>query len=232
MPAIGILGGMGPQASARLHTLLIQKAPQYINIESDTDFPEVVHISAPVPNFIHDTINLETTKQMLIARTSILEDAGCVINGIACNTAHLLLNDLRATTNVPFVSLPHLVASRINTMGHKRVGLLATPNTLSSTLFDDALSPSIVLLRPSVEVAASLDTMIFQQIKGVTTIENKKSLHKIVDTFIGDNNLDVVILGCTELPLIFDTAQDERVIDTLHVLADGLLEAYVKSVTR
>lgn len=232
MTAIGILGGMGPQASARLHTLLIQKAPHYINIESDTDFPEIVHISAPVPNFIHNKRNLKTTKQMLIIRTKLLEDAGCIINGIACNTAHLLLNDLRATTSVPFVSLPHLVAGTINRLGHKRVGLLATPNTLSSTLYDDALNKGVVLVRPSNEVVTSLDTMIFRQIKGVTTAEDKKLLQKIVSNFIKDNNLDVVILGCTELPLIFDKDQDERIIDTLQVLSDGLLAAYVISVTR
>jgi len=227
MTAIGILGGMGPQASARLHTLLIQKAPNYINIQSDTDFPEIVHISVPVPNFIHDTKNLEVTKQMLIVRTKILEEAGCTINGIACNTAHLLLDDLRSTTDVPFVSLPHLVSNKINEMGHKRVGLLATPNTLRSTLYDNALSKEVVLVRPDDEVAVFLDTIIFQQIKGLTTIEDKKLLREIVNHFIESNNLDVVILGCTELPLIFDNEQDHKVIDTLQVLAEGLLEAYV-----
>lgn len=228
MAAIGILGGMGPQASARLHALLVQKAPHYINIESDTDFPEIVHISAPVPNFIHDKTNLKTTKQMLIIRTKLLEDAGCVINGIACNTAHLLLDDLRVTTSVPFVSLPHLVADTIQRLNHKRVGLLATPNTLSSTLYDDALDKRVVLVRPNKETTVSLDAMIFRKIKGATTAEDKKLLQKIVSSFIKDNNLDVVILGCTELPLIFDEGQDERVIDTLQVLSDGLLEAYIK----
>lgn len=228
MTAIGILGGMGPQASARLHTLLIQEAPRYIHIESDTDFPEIIHISAPVPNFIRDKTNYETTKQILITRTKILEEAGCVINGIACNTAHLLLNDLRKTTSVPFVSLPHLVANKINKMGYKRVGLLATLNTLSSTLYDDALGEGVVLVRPNNEVIASLDTMIFTRIKGVISPEDKKLLHDIVKNFIKDDDLDIVILGCTELPLIFDDRHEERVIDTLQVLAEGLLEAYVE----
>lgn len=121
----------------------------------------------------------------------------------------------------------YLVANKINEMGHKRVGLLATPNTLRSTLYDDALSKGVVLVRPDNEVAVSLDAIIFQQIKGLTTIEDKKLLRGIVNYFIEDNNLDVVILGCTELPLIFDSEKDERVIDTLQVLAEGLLEAYV-----
>ena len=229
MPAIGILGGMGPQASARLHTFLIQKTPDYIRIESDTDFPEIVHISAPVPNFIHDKTNLKTTKQILIARTKILETAGCTINGIACNTAHLLLDDLQETTRVPFVSLPHLVAEQIEKLGHQRVGLLATPNTLSSTLYDDALAKGVVLVRPDQDVALVLDAMIFRQIKGLTTVNDKKSLQDIVERFTKSKNLDVVILGCTELPLIFDDDQNEGVIDTLQLLAEGLLTAFTQN---
>ena len=228
MTAIGILGGMGPQASARLHTILINDAPKHMRIESDTDFPEIVHISASVPNFIHDKTNLEITKQMLITRTQLLEGAGCVVNGIACNTAHLLFEDLQAATSVPFASLPHLVADRIKKNGHKRVGLLATPNTLSSTLYDDAMSADVELVRPNEIVATSLEAMIFRQITGLTTAQDKEDLHGMVDAFIKAEKLDVVILGCTELPLIFDDSENESIIDTIQVLAEGLLGAYVE----
>ena len=225
MTAIGILGGMGPQASARLHTLLIREAPRHMTIETDTDFPEIVHISVPVPNFIHDKTNLQKAKNILINRTQILETAGCTIIGIACNTAHLLLNDLQATTTVQFVSLPHLVADRIDTLGHKRVGLLATPNTLRSTMYDDAMGPNVSLIRPDAVTAEILEAMIFRTLKGVNTDEDSVDLREIVDRFIVEQELDAVILGCTELPLIFGDHKDERVIDTLEVLAEGLLKA-------
>ncbi|HSX17267.1 MAG TPA: amino acid racemase [Patescibacteria group bacterium] len=227
MAAIGILGGMGPQASAHLHALLIRDAPKHISITSETDFPEIVLLSVPVPNFISNKHNFSKTKQILIGKVSLLEQAGCIVNGIACNTAHLLLPDLQAATGVPFLSIPALVAAHISRAGFKRVGLLATPTTLDSTLYDETLDTSIVkLVRPSAAIATKLEKLIFKQLHGDIKPADQAALRRIAEKFIADRKLDAVILGCTELPLIFGESEDARVIDTLRVLSDGLLHAY------
>jgi len=139
MSAIGILGGMGPQASAKLYNLLIEGSKAYTPAAVDDDYPEIVIFSVPVPNFISDKQQLNTAKKMLIKRAKLLEKAGCSIAGIACNTAHILLPDIQAKTKVPFLSIPELVASKIKSAGFKRIGLLATPTTLASDLYDQAL---------------------------------------------------------------------------------------------
>src|SRR4051794_924820 len=110
MSAIGILGGMGPQASAKLYELLIEGTQKYTAAAVDEDYPEIVLISAPVPNFISNKNELQNAKQLLIERTKLLETAGCTINGLACNTAHILLPELQLVTKVPFLSIPKLVA--------------------------------------------------------------------------------------------------------------------------
>lgn len=228
MSAIGILGGMGPQASAHLQNLLVRDTPQHITVTSDTDFPEIVSLSIPVPNFIANKEHLEQAKQILIERTKLLGYAGCIVNGIACNTAHVLLPDLQAATSVPFVSIPVLVAAKVARAGFTRVGLLATPTTLSSTLYDEALGRSVTLLRPNAATAGQLEKLIFKQLRGLLTPEDSRSLHHIVDAFIADNQLDAVILGCTELPLVFGETEDARIIDTLQVLSEGLLNAFFR----
>lgn len=134
MSVIGILGGMGPQASAKLLSMLVEKS-----IKTTGNCPEIVLMNVPVPNFVSNKQNMSIAKTMLIKRTKILEKAGCTVIGIACNTAHLMLADLQSITSVPFVSLPNLVAEKINELGFKKVGLLASPNTLLSRLFDEAL---------------------------------------------------------------------------------------------
>jgi aspartate racemase len=139
MPAIGILGGMGPQASAKLYTLLIDGVKAYTPAAVDDDYPEIVIFSVPVPNFISNKNKLNEAKQMLIKRAQLLEKAGCVVNGIACNTAHILLPDIQIKTIVQFLSIPELVANKIKLAGYKRVGLLATPTTLESNIYDQAL---------------------------------------------------------------------------------------------
>lgn len=226
MAAIGILGGMGPQASAHLLNLLVRDAPKCMSIKDDSDFPEIILISVPVPNFIANTHNLDQAKQILIERTKQLERAGSIINGIACNTAHLMLPDLQASTSVPFVSIPQLVAAKLDTMNVHRVGLLATPNTLKSRLYDDILDTKFELIRPDQLEAEQIEWLILKQLQGQITDHNRSELQKLTDQFILRRDLDAVILGCTELPLILAKNNDERLIDTLAILSHGLLEKF------
>ena len=229
MAAIGILGGMGPQASGRLYELLIGGTKRYSPARVDSDYhPEIVLLNVPVPNFITDKKDLRIAKKMLIERTILLEQAGCIVNGIACNTAHILLPDLQAVTKVPFLSIPKLVAEKIKASGFERIGLLATPVTLSSTLFDDVLD-GVEVVRPGNRIVNKIETLIYKQLNSRIETKDRRALKQIVDEFKETRELDAVILGCTELPLIF-AKSDETVIDTLQLLADGLLESYFTQV--
>lgn len=223
MPAIGILGGMGPQASARLYELLIEGTKAYTPAAIDSDYPEIVLLNVPVPNFISNKNELQKAKQMLIERTILLEQADCIVNGIACNTAHILLPELQAVTKVPFLSVPELVAKKVKATGFERVGLLATPTTLSSNLFDEVIGAEIV--KPQKEIASRTETYIYKQLRGEISDADKKAFRKLVKDFKESENLDVVILGCTELPLVYEKI-DGSVIDTLQLLSDALLEKY------
>ncbi len=227
MSAIGILGGMGPQASVRLYELLIDGTKAYTSAAVDDDYPEIVLLNVPVPNFISNKNSLPEARQMLIERTKLLEQAGCTVNGIACNTAHILLPELQAVTKVPFLSIPKLVVVRVKTAGYKRVGLLATPTTLDSTLYDDALADLAEIVRPDIDFAKQLEQYIYKQLNNSLTSTERQDFKRNVAQFKGQQQLDAVILGCTELPLVYgDSQAEETVIDTLQLLADNLLRSY------
>lgn len=225
MPAIGILGGMGPQASCKLYELLIAKTARYTDAAVDDDYPEIVLLNVPVPNFISDRSKMPEAKQMLIERTKLLERAGCTINGIACNTVHILLPELQAVTSVPFVSIPSLVSELILAKGYQRVGLLATPTTLISTLYDDALN-GVEIVRPNRAFAEETEQLIYTQMRSDITSEERAGFRQKVAAFQADMKLDAVILGCTELPLVYGQPSSPNIIDTLEVLSDALLKAY------
>ncbi|MDQ5972342.1 MAG: aspartate racemase [Patescibacteria group bacterium] len=229
MSAIGILGGMGPQASAKLYELLIEGTKAYTPAAVDDDYPEIVLLNVPVPNFISNKNDLQKAKQMLIDSTKLLEKAGCTINGIACNTVHILLPELQAATKVPFLSIPNLVAQKIKAAGFERVGLLATPTTLQSTLYDDALEGIATVVRPNKELALYIEKTIYKQLDDSLTTKDKGLFIKEVDDFMASQQLDAVILGCTELPLVYGDFKNSRVIDTLQVLCDALLKRYFET---
>ena len=225
MAAIGILGGMGPQASARLYELLIEGTKNYTPAANDSDYPEIVLLNVPVPNFISNKNEIEKAKQMLINRSLLLEQAGSIVNGIACNTAHVLLPELQAVTKVPFLSIPKLVADRAKATGVERIGLLATPTTLSSTLYDEALKGIAIVVRPNVIISKQIEKYIYRQLRNKINSEDALAFQKLVKDFKRSEDLDAVILGCTELPLIYGNSSQD-VIDTLQLLCDGLLKSY------
>jgi len=229
MSAIGILGGMGPQASTRLYEMIIDGSKAYTPAAVDEDYPEIVLLNVPVPNFISNKDKLPEARQMLLQRTLLLEQAGCTINGIACNTVHILLPELQAVTKVPFLSIPKLVAERVKASGFERIGLLATPTTLSSTLYDDALSGIAAVFRPSTDVAEQTENYIYKQLNDSLKKSEKQDFRRIVDAFLKEQKLDAVILGCTELPLVYGSSDNPKIIDTLQILCDGLLEEYFQN---
>lgn len=222
MSAIGILGGMGPQASAQLYKLLIEGTKAYKPAAVDSDFPEIVIFSVPIPNFVSDKEQLEISKKMLLERTLLLEQAGCSVNGIGCNTAHILLNDLQAVTKVPFLAIPDLVEQKIKASKFRRVGLLATPSTLKSDLYPN-------LIRPDQTIGAEIEKLIYKQLNSNIMRKDEQDLKQIVQKFLVNESLDAVVLGCTELPLIYGEPEN-NVIDSLQLLADGLLEAYYEDM--
>lgn len=228
MSAIGILGGMGPQASTRLLRLLIEGTQKYTPAAFDDDYPEIILLNVPVPNFISNKNQLPNAKNILIERTKLLEIAGSTINGIACNTAHILLPELQAVTNVPFLSLPKLVAIRITANNYKRVGLLATPTTLHSTLYDEALDSIAKLIRPNTKLTKMVERYIYKQLNGTLSTTDQKDFRLQLADFKQTNNLDAIILGCTELPLVYGKTNDPSVLDTLQILSDSLLAYYYK----
>ena len=225
MSAIGIIGGMGPQASAHLLDLLVTKAPRHMVIESDSDFPEFVLLSEPVPNFVNSKENMDRAAQILKTKLPILENANCVVAGIACNTAHQFLSVLQTATTVEFISIPQEVGKVITECGFKHVGLLGSPSTINSRLFDDAVDTQEIL-RPPQSTTDEIENLIRMQLAGNITHKHRKKLAAIVNTFIKSCDLDIVILGCTELPLIL--GEHPHAIDTLSLLADKLLSRFVE----
>ncbi len=217
---------MGPQASARLYEMLIENTQKYTPALVDADYPEIVLLNIPVPNFISDSTNMPEAIKMLINRTKILENAGCVVNGIACNTAHILLPELQAATQIPFISIPVLAANIIKKQDMKRVGLLATPTTLASALCDEVVAKNTVIVRPAKSMVMEIEVYIYKQLNNNLSGEDRFQFTQLVDKFTADNDLEAIILGCTELPLIYQKSGRSQTIDTLELLALALLENY------
>lgn len=224
---IGILGGMGPDASARLYAQIIELSRTEFGARANDDYPEIVLQSIPVPDFITDTRRAEEAVFMLKDRVRRMAGLPLSCLALACNTAHTTLVDLATVTSVPFVSIPREVAKEIGKNGYKRVGLLATPTTVYSGVYQVELQEmGVELVLPEHGQIEQLGKIVGEIIGGDFK-PPKKQLLTIADG-LKKKKVEAIILGCTELPLVFPKNYSLPVLDSVEILARALLKRYYK----
>lgn len=200
---IGILGGMGPLATADL----FQKIVSLTAAGSDNEHIRVyIDSNASVPDRTAAILN-GGPDPLPAMRDSLrkLEACGadCVI--MPCNTAHYFLPRLQGLTDIPFLSMVEAAAAacRVRFPGGT-AAVLATRGTLSAGLYQVALEKAGVsyLLPEEAERDALMD-VIYNGVKAGAPPESYRVRFLSVLEALSGRGADYFILGCTELPLAF-----------------------------
>jgi aspartate racemase len=124
-----------------------------------------------------------------------------------CNTAHAYVERIQASLSIPIVNMLSETVRHIDThcQGHNKVGLLATAGTVTSGVYHEATRGSLFeLLVPDAEHQALVMDAIYgsQGVKaGFTDGQCKQTLLKALEHLV-KRGASVIILGCTELPLV------------------------------
>lgn len=214
---IGIIGGMGPMATADLFhkiTAMTDAAADSdhlrVCIDSNTAIPDrtkaILHGGAsPVP------------EMCLSARR--LVSIGADILLIPCNTAHYFYDDVAACVEQPVLHMIRETAATLREQGVVRAGLLATDGTVQAGVYDDALAQyGIEALHPGPEGQQEIMNIIYQGVKAGVMLD-PSGFHAVLQDLLG-RGAQTLILGCTELPIAFEQyAIDLPSIDPTSVLA-------------
>ena len=149
-----------------------------------------------------------------------LARAGADLIAIPCNTAHYFFDALEKISPVPVLNIVRETVKLAERAGVHKLGILATTGTVVSGAYQRACSDiGIEYLLPSSDSQQALMNIIYQSIKTANTPDIDKFLEIAAELRTG--GCDAVVLGCTELSLIPQTAAFEsyRFIDSLLVLA-------------
>lgn len=130
---VGVLGGMGPVATADFLARIIAATPA----ERDQDHLHVlVDCNPQVPDrsaFLR--AEGPDPRPSLVATAKGLEQAGASFLVMACNTAHAFAEDIRAAVAIPLVDWPAVVADAVSMAGVTRVGILASTGTIDANVY-------------------------------------------------------------------------------------------------
>lgn len=133
---IGILGGMGPAATANLYNQIISIFQNRFDAKYDKDFPEIVIISLPIPDLVEKIENEQRTVEMLINAAKRLEKAGCSFISIPCNTVHVYLDNLKKSVKIPVLSIIEEVSNLCKKNNFLNVGLLSSEFIKNVGIYD------------------------------------------------------------------------------------------------
>jgi aspartate racemase len=132
-----------------------------------------------------------------------LERAGADFLAIGANTMHLVADQVRDAVNIPLVHLIEVVADAAADSGLKRLGLLGTSYTMTSSLYPDVCGPrGMQVLVPGEEDREALQHSIFAELtRGLVTAAARSVAYEAAVRLVADG-ADSVVLGCTELALV------------------------------
>lgn len=224
--ALYVLGGMGPEASSYMYNTLIELSVKRYGVKHNNEFPEIVLHSIPVPDFISSTKNKNEAFVMLKGRVKSIrkEDVSCV--SIACNTVHILIDELRKVSSVPFISMIEAVVEKVATDKIGKVGIIATPSTLKFRLYEDVLrDKGIESVVPNQAQIKVMENVIRNVIAGKLLASDSRKLEKIA-LDLKKRGAQGIILGCTETPLVFPSKFSLPVYNSVEILSVALLERY------
>lgn len=223
---IGIIGGIGPQATNFIYKKIIELAQSKYGAENNNDYPHLIIESLPIPDFISNKNEIETAKKMLVESVENLTKAGVIRLCLGSNTVHILLEELKKSTEVKFISMIELVAKKCVENGFSKVGLFGTPILLKSGLYQKELEKNnIELILPNKKEIEISDNVIREVLAGKEILRKEKYIEALNNVF--RNGAQTIILGCTELPLIIDYKSfGNRIISSNEVLSEGIVDCY------
>ncbi len=227
---IGILGGMGPEATAYMYSLIIK----HTRVKKDQDHIRIFIYSDPEVPPRTDAILKKGSSPvpLLIKGIRKLKDAGVDFVIVPCVTAHYFLPEVFAQIDVPHLNLldESLSWAKENIPNLKRVGLISSTGTLVSKLFHNKFGQAgIEVIAPEGEEQQKIMDTIFGAggIKtGFTSGSSKEHIIRAAEKLIS-RGAEAIIAGRTELPLVL-TAVDIPVplIEPMDILAQkSILEA-------
>lgn len=225
---IGILGGMGPEATLDLFEKIIRQTPA----EHDQDHLRILIDDNPkIPDRTQAILNHgENPVPMMIESGRSLIEAGADFIIVPCITAHLFLNKISPKLNRPILSAFDAVSNKI-TNDHpeiKAIGLLATKGTIRGGVFQERLLESGIFTQVPEDHDQEQVMSAIYKIKGdpegLTRHENKAVLKKVSGHLI-EKGSQGIIGGCTEIPLVL-SPEDLPVpfFNPLSILAEAAIK--------
>lgn len=218
MNVLGIIGGLGPMATAYFLELIVRMT------DAAKDQEHLPSLTFNLPDIPDRTAHVldpqkESPVPRLTAAAKQLEKLGCCCIAVPCVTSHCFYEELAASVDIPWINAVDETAAMLKTLGVKKAGILATSGTIATGLFQNALDRAgISWAVPDEAGQQKVMHLIYKNVKA--GLPPEMELFYSVSESLRAEGCEMLILGCTELSLIKrDRPIGPGYLDVLEVLA-------------
>ena len=226
MRKLGLIGGTGPESTIICCRELEDKVCE---AKGGAYFPPMTIESLSVYRVLGYCQNqdLDGLAAYLLSGIQSLAAAGAdaaVFTGI---TPHIVYGRIAEKSPIPIISMVETSCDYLREHGYGRAALLGTVPTMREGFFRDALAQAgIEALVPTASEQDCIGGKIERELeRGIVKPETIEGMKGIAQRLVDEEGAQAVILGCTELPLVFDHIEfGVPTVDVMRVHIDRLAE--------
>lgn len=228
---IGVLGGMGPHAGA----LFVERLTALNHAaRRDQDHPQVLlYSNSKIPNRVDAILGHGTSPvPEIVASLELLARGGADFAAIACNTAHVFLDAVRACAPLPVIDMIASVTEYLSRSGLRRVALLATEGMAASGLYQRRLAAAdIETVVPDAAAQTIVSAAIYDTHRGIKACASPLDPHTLAqlsavsEQLLARAGVQALLIACTDLSIAYrhPVLASLPVVDALDQLAGACL---------
>ena len=170
--------------------------------------------------------DFESEKNILLSNAKKLESAGADVILICSNTTNKTANEIKENLNIPLINIVESIAKKITKLRLQKVALLGTKYVMYETFFSNILKNyGINSITPEAKDGLKIHNIIYEElVKNIFLDESSDFILKVINR-MANQEVDAVILGCTELPLaVSQQPKDILIIDSIDAHIEDLFD--------
>ncbi|MCG8415314.1 MAG: aspartate/glutamate racemase family protein [Pseudomonadales bacterium] len=216
---IGMIGGIGPAATVFYYQQLVDGFAR----RSQALHLTIVNSSAKTltENLAAGCSQEQAAEFLRVSQQLVGAGADCVV--ITSMGGHFCLPDFSPLSPLPIIEGPRSVRDHLLQAGISKPGILGTRKVMESALYGqlDELEPVIPL---GEELEQANRDYVDMAIAGVATADQRSRLLAAGEKLIREQGAEVVLLGGTDLSIVYDETTNIPFIDTAQVHVDAIIK--------
>lgn len=225
---IGMIGGIAPASTIDYYQRLISRFQERTG---QREYPSIIINSINLNQMMNLITNdeLDVLVDYLSEEIFVLEKAGARVVFMASNTPHLVYEQLAKRVKTKMVSIVESTIAYAQSKGYSRLGLFGTLSTMEGDFFQEGFEANgMEIITPMPDERKFIHKIYMEElVRGRFLPESKNRLISIAQRMYNEGQIDSLILGGTELPLILKSSdiEDIELLNTTKIHVEHILDA-------